>query len=65
MLIERPAPGRDFRCTTCGYGVVRVPPPAVCPMCAGTCWERHPQSRVPRGRGRSGAGERRASAPGW
>ena len=50
MLIERPALGRDFRCTTCGYGVVRMPPPVRCPMCAGTCWEQHPQSQMREGR---------------
>jgi rubredoxin len=33
------APRIDFRCPTCGYGVVRRNSPARCPMCGGTEWD--------------------------
>lgn len=35
----------DLRCTSCGYGVARLRPPARCPMCAGTRWQHHRQRR--------------------
>lgn len=30
----------DYVCVECGYGVALVTPPAACPMCHGSEWER-------------------------
>jgi rubredoxin len=29
----------DYRCGSCGYGVVAADVPPACPMCGGTTWD--------------------------
>lgn len=42
-MIEQSSPTLDFRCMTCGYGVVRLQPPERCPMCTDSRWQQQPQ----------------------
>lgn len=29
----------DYRCASCGYGVVTIDVPPACPMCGGSTWD--------------------------
>jgi hypothetical protein len=29
----------DYRCASCGYGVVAIVVPPACPMCGGSTWD--------------------------
>jgi hypothetical protein len=36
----------DYRCTVCGYGVVRSGPLPACPMCGSSSWAAGPRRQT-------------------
>jgi hypothetical protein len=42
VLVLSTQPGQEFRCASCGYGLVTKGTPPACPMCRESAWDHIP-----------------------